>query len=466
MRHVFAQTQCRMYLRGMRSPILAAGLFLAMAIPSAGQTPAQRYLDWAKPDFQPEVYEARRALVLEGVGDAVLLVPSHHGTSDGTSFRQLDDFWYLTGLELPSSLLVIDGGLGATTLFVPRDDARFSSPSRPNDFPGRPLLADGALWAAAGLADVRAFEELDGYLADLVRGGRTLAVNAGRGGTTAPPQSALIFDWGPIDGLLHHLHASFPGLRLQNAFDAVASARQHKGAEEILAMRRVVDITVQAIKHAAGFIAPGVSERDLEAELEAEYKRQGAQRLAFASIIKSGPNSLWPWRILAAHYDRRNRTMRDGELVIFDVGTELDGYVSDIGRTFPVSGTFSDFQREILVMETKVADAIISAMKPGVTLAELTQIATEATPAAHRPYMQTGLFFGHYLGLSTGDPARYDIPLAAGMIITVEPWYYNHDDDISVFTEDVILVTETGAEVLSDALPRTPGELEKLVRGR
>ena len=88
--------------------------------------------------------------------------------------------------------------------------------------------------------------------------------------------------------------------------------------------------------------------------MEAEFKRQGSQRLAFSSIIKSGPNSLWPWRILASHYDRRNRTMETGELVIFDVGCEYNYYSSDVGRTFPVSGKFSPKQREILEMEVTV----------------------------------------------------------------------------------------------------------------
>jgi Xaa-Pro aminopeptidase len=439
---------------------------LAIATPARAQTPEQHYLEWAEPQFDARVYQDRRDLLLEALGRGVLLVPSRDGVSDGSSYRQLDDFWHLTGLELPSSMLVLDADSGRVTLFVPEEDLRFASESRPNDFPGRPLLGDHELWGRAGLAHVRPSGELEAALDAMIRAGRPLAVNAGRGGSTDAPESGFIFSWGPIDGLLHHLHATWPGAAIQNAFPAIARVRQIKGPEEIAIMRRVINLTAQAIKHAAGFVRDGVTERDLEAELEAEYKRQGAQRLAFASIIKSGPNSLWPWRILAAHYDRRNRAMHDGELVIFDVGTELEGYVSDIGRTFPVSGHFSDVQREVLEMEVSVSDAIIAAMQPGVTLGELTAIARAAMPAEHRPYMQTGLFFGHYIGLSTGDPALYDIPLAPGMIITVEPWYYNHDTSISVFTEDVVLVTADGVEVLSAELPRSPSELEALVGAR
>jgi hypothetical protein len=155
--------------------------------------------------------------------------------------------------------------------------------------------------------------------------------------------------------------------------------------------------------------------------------------------------------------------MEAGELVILDVGCELDGYVSDVGRTFPVSGRFTDRQRDILAMEVGVSDRIIEAVRPGVTLAELQEIARQAIPAEARPYMQVGLFFGHHLGLSTGDPVHTDESLAPGMVFTVEPWYYNHDEGISVFTEDEVLVTETGGRNLTASLPRTPVRLESLM---
>lgn len=266
--------------------------------------------------------------------------------------------------------------------------------------------------------------------------------------------------------LLFHLQQTYPSARVQSAYAAVARMRMIKGPEEIDVMRRVCMLTAEAIREAAGHIKDGIDERTLEAELEAVYKRGGAQRLAFSSIIKSGPNALWPWRILAAHNNRRNRTMHDSDLVIFDVGTELDHYVSDVGRTFPVSGRFTPEQRRVLAMEIAVADAVIAAVRPGVTLAELTEVAVAATPPEERPYMQTGSFFGHHIGLNTGDPSLLDEPLAAGMIFTVEPWYYNHNRAISVFTEDVILVTEDGAEVLTASLPRSPEALEAMVGRR
>ena len=158
--------------------------------------------------------------------------------------------------------------------------------------------------------------------------------------------------------------------------------------------------------------------------------------------------------------------MVDGDLVIFDVGCELDHYASDMGRTFPASGTFTDSQRELLRWVTVVADSIIAAVKPGVTFRQLTEAAVRQIPPDQQQYMQTGLYFGHHLGLDSGDPSLDDAPLEPGMIFTVEPWYYNHDTDVAVFVEDEVLVTEDGVEVLTTLLPRTPEELERLVGER
>ena len=451
-----------------KTALFVLGACALLAGTSSGQTPEERFFEWTDLPFDEAVFAGRRARMIDALradGGGVFLVPARTGVSHGFTFRQTDDFLYLTGLETPDAVLALDADAGTATLFVPPRDARFESAARPNDFPGRPLGDDPELARRSGLADVRPVAALGDAVAAWTAEGRTLRVDAGRRGV-GPVATSFTFAWSPAEAMLFHLQRTYPKARIRDAFPAVARVRMIKGPEEIAAIRRVCDLTVAAIRHAAAFVRDGVTERTLEAELEAAYKRGGAQRLAFASIIKSGPNALWPWRILAAHYDRRNRAMHTGELVIFDVGTELDYYVSDVGRTFPVSGRFTPEQRRILSMEVAVADAVIAAIRPGVTFAELTETARAAIPPAERPYMQTGLYFGHHLGLNTGDPSLPDAPLAPGMVFTVEPWYYNHDLGLSVFTEDVILVTEDGAEVLTAALPRTPEALERMVAAR
>lgn len=432
----------------------------------SAQTPEQRYSDWVRPGFRPQEYEFRRNRILDGLratGGGLLLVPSSDGITHGETFRQLDDFWYLTGLEVPQSMLVLDARRDVSILLMPERDARFENPGRPNDFPGRPLLADYRIRGIGGADDYRDIAELGGFLRERVGAGEVLRVNAGAPGEVPDPVVPLVGSLDATASLIRRLRDDYPEARLVNAFEIVARLRMVKSPAEIMRMRRAADATMAGIRAAAALVRPGVDERTLQGEFERICRSSGAQSIPFTPIIKSGPNSLWPWRVLAAHYNRRNRRLEDGDLVIFDVGCELNGYVSDVGRTFPANGAFTEVQREKLLVSTRAAEAVIAAVRPGVTLRELTQVAYDAIPDEEEPYMQTPSFFGHHIGLSSGDPALLDEPLAPGMVFTVEPWYYNHDLGISVFVEEVVLVTEDGAEILTDALPRDPDALEALV---
>ena len=431
------------------------------------QAPVQRYGDWTRLDFRPQEYQYRRNRIMEYVaesGGGIMLVPSSDGRTEGSTFRQLDDFWYFTGLEIPNSMLAFDVVRRQSILFMPKQDERFHNPGRPNDFPGRPLLSDFQIRGMTGIDQYMDIDQLEVYVKGWIDTGRLIRLNAGRPGEIEPVTIPLVGDLDPIQTLDLRLRAENPAVRISNAYEQVARLRMIKSPREIRAMEIAAEVTSEGIRRAAAAIRPGRDERSLQGIFEETCRSLGSQSTPFTPIVKAGPNSLWAWRILAAHYDRRNRPMEDGELVILDVGCEVDGYISDVGRTFPVGGTFSELQREKLEMSTGVADAIIAAVRPGVTFADLMEVALEAIPDEEERYMQTPSFFGHHIGMSAGDPALEDEPLAEGMIFTVEPWYYNHDEGISVFVEDVILVTADGAEVMTARLPRTPDQLEALMR--
>ena len=175
----------------------AAAVWLVAASPAplTAQTPEQRYTDWARPDFRPQEYQYRRGRLLDGLratGGGLLLTPSSDGTTHGGTFRQLEDFWYLTGLEVPSSMLVLDADQGLSILFMPPRDPRFENPGRPNDFPGRPLLDDYQLRSIAGIDRYRDIAELDAFVRDRVAGGTALRVNAGTAGPV--PGQVVPFD--------------------------------------------------------------------------------------------------------------------------------------------------------------------------------------------------------------------------------------------------------------------------------
>jgi Xaa-Pro aminopeptidase len=441
--------------------ILVFTILLVFSIYS--QTPEQTYFDWTQMPFSKEELDFRRNNLIEILirqgKSGVVLIPARDGFSYGETFRQLDDFYYFTGLELPNSMLALDLVNRKSIVFVPERDLRFENGARQNDFPGRPLLDDSQIEVKSGI-ELQSIENLP----QLLNKTKTVLINNGRQGPVSFASDAYIATYSPVQILLNALQNKHPNLEYENIYGSLASLRMIKSEAEIQMMRNSVNITVKGIKLAAKKIKEGIDERYLEGVIEGSYKINGSHRLAFGSIIKSGPNSLWPWRILATHYNRRNRTMKNGELVIFDVGCEYEHYVSDVGRTFPVSGKFSERQKEILLMETNIADQIIDFLRPGITFNDIRTLTDSIIPDRAKKYMQVGLFFGHHLGLATGDP---NLPLATlqpGMIFTVEPWYYNHDESISVFTEDVVLITEEGCEVLSAALPRTPENLEKVMQ--
>ena len=393
----------------------------------------------------------------------MFLIPSASGLTTGDTFRQAEDFLYFTGLELPKSMLWVDADRRLILLFVPDRDPRWENPGRPNDFPGRDLGTDSAIVRLAAVDSVLPADQLADRIANLVRLGRPVVVDQ-RVPVGARP--ALLPEEGisPEVEVVMALANRYPDLRPVDGSHLIARLRMVKSATEIAAIGRAVDAAAIAMRRVVRRVRPGMTERDLIGEFEAACRQQGAARLPFSPVIKSGPNALWPWRILASHYDRRNRALKRGDMVIFDVGCELDYYVSDIGRTFPVGGRFSPSQRRAVELVTAVSDAIQKAIRPGLSLGDLQRVATAAIPVAERRFMQTASFFGHHIGLSSGDPSDLSAPLEPGMVFTVEPWYYNHETGVAAFIEDNVVVTVDGVRVLSKALPRDVAALERMIR--
>ena len=252
--------------------------------------PAERFFAWTQLQFPPAEYARRRAALgqaLTATGGGVFLAPSRAGLSDGTTFRQLDDFLYFTGLELPDSVLAIAAPAGRTTLFVPRRDPRFESATRPNDFPGRPLADDPALARTSGVDAVRPIEELGPWLQTQAQrpGGLALWMNpgrpseAGRPGGISPSPAGPVLPPDPLRDFAAYLRKTAPTARLVNAFAAVARLRMVKSPAEIAILRRAARLTAQAIRRAAshGLVHAGTTERDLEAEFEAACNECGTQ---------------------------------------------------------------------------------------------------------------------------------------------------------------------------------------------
>jgi Xaa-Pro aminopeptidase len=236
----------------------------------------------------------------------------------------------------------------------------------------------------------------------------------------------------------------------------IAYLRQTKAPTEIALLEKAIQITLKAQQAAAKTIAQGVMEYEVEAALEYEFRRNGAERPGFPSIVGSGPLST------ILHYDKSERRMQPDDVVVVDIGAEYGGYSADVTRTYPVSGTFSARQREIYQIVLDAQKAALAKIKPGARISDVHEAAS-----AHIRSKGFEKFFihgtSHHIGLEVHDVGDTSRPLEPNMVITVEPGIYIPDEQIGIRIEDDVLVTPTGYRILS-LFPKEPAEVEALVK--
>jgi Xaa-Pro aminopeptidase len=442
-------------------------------------------------------YAARRtalakALPSDGV---VVAVGAGEPAQDFLSFSQHTPFLYLTGFREPNAYLVMvrRGGAVTATLFVqPKNPAQ-------EVWTGRRIGPAGTE-PLVGLRgrDVR---EVRAALDSLVGLGLPIfTVGAGGENGVGAPGSA--------DSLVRAVAQARGGAPVQDVTATVAQLRGTKSAAEIALIRRAVDVTVAAHREAMAAAEPGMNEFELQALVEYTFRRNGADRPSFATIIGSGPNAT------TLHYNADDRFMAAGDVVVMDIGASYAGYAADVTRTIPVSGAFTPAQREIyqLVRDaqsaaeraarvggpaqamTDAAGAVIAAGLARLGLIEAPEATydcgTGGECAQWRLYWMHGL--GHGIGLDVHDPDQYyrTGTLAQGSAFTIEPGVYVRENlleilpdtprnraliakirpaverykNVGVRIEDDYVVTASGVEWISRA-PRELAEVEAAMRG-
>jgi len=243
--------------------------------------------------------------------------------------------------------------------------------------------------------------------------------------------------------------------------------RVEKSPAEIDLIRKATDASVAAHLAAWKRMKPGLHEYEIAATMVDTYSELGCERSAYAPIVGSGPNGV------VLHYSANRRRMDSGEVAVIDVGAECSGYTSDVTRTVPVNGKFSARERELYDIVLGAQKAAIAAMKPGVKVRgdskSLYQIAydyinTHGKDLHGQPlgkYFNHGL--SHFIGLDVHDPGDINVPLEPGMVISIEPGVYIAEESVGIRIEDTVVVTETGADVLSAALPKDADEIERSI---
>lgn len=239
----------------------------------------------------------------------------------------------------------------------------------------------------------------------------------------------------------------------KNPNRAIKKMRAVKEEQELEKMRRAAEITSKAFAEIAPLIRPGVNEKEIEQEILRVFRENGAKGLAFECIVGSGKNATLP------HYSKNNAVMEKG-LVVIDIGCSVEHYASDMARTFPVRGFYTDEERKLMAIVVTAGDSARAHLKAGASFADLHRRAKAVIDSAgFGKYFNHKL--GHHVGLSVHDPEVDS--LQAGMVITIEPGIYipagaEADSaywDLGVRTEDSYIVTEEGYEEIT-RFPRMP----------
>lgn len=451
------------------------------ATPSADRTsrfssPARR--------FGPEVFRRRRDRLLEAVDEGVAVLFGAKSTLDAweerrfdptfrlAGFRQEANLFYLTGLEVPGAAVTLDCDTGRLEVFVPEPDGRSRAELERLGL-GEPVPLEAL--------DERLGQQLRGRTARLVVRSREVdSLRAGFGERSAFPVPLPGGHPGtyPDEELAARIERRYEPSAVRSLVPAVAELRRTKDAAELGAIRAAAEATVGGFRAALRAVAPDVEELEVAAALQAGARRRGARRDAFVPVVQSGADGLLSFVDVVDAYDGLDRTLRAGELTMLDYGAELDYYVADLARTVPVSGRFSDDQRVAYEAYLEAYRAGIDALGPGTPFMDAADASARAFeallpdlpdwlgPAAASFASEGGeLRPGHFLGLELHDHERYREPLRAGEVVAYEHHFRVPERRWRITVEDMLLVTEDGCEVLSEALPRDPDGIEALMAG-
>jgi Xaa-Pro aminopeptidase len=253
-----------------------------------------------------------------------------------------------------------------------------------------------------------------------------------------------------------------PQLTLQPLNPLLDEMRWIKSPYEIELIRKSSQIGAEGVKESMRGTRPGMYEYEIEAAARFVYTKRGARGDAFRPIVSSGPNTM------TLHYSANNRQMMDGEVVYIDYGADYEYYTSDVTRTWPVSGRFTPDQEKMYRCILEAREAIIAAMKPGVTVNQLKDVAEEVYKkhGFGKEFQALGRYIGHTIGISVHDvdPRDNNRPLEAGVVYNVEPLLEFPDKKIHMRLEDTVLITPTGAVNMTAGAPAGLDEIYALIR--
>lgn len=406
-------------------------------------------------------YNKRRQTVFDRMADNSIAVLysgiEHHVSADEYDLFTAHanrNFFYLTGLRRDKMALVLDKAAAEpkTTLFIEEAD-----PSMERWY-GRKVTVDEAK-ELSGIDNVRFIDELDGAL-DMIMTREDVYTAYF---DTYRHQKEDLPDYNVVKA--NEFKAAYPGVSIRNLFPFVAEQRMQKDEDEIALTKEAIKLTDTALKKVLANLKPGMFEYEAQADFEYSIRRNGAEWTAFPTIAGSGMNGTM------LHYDTNQDMMEDGSLLLMDLGARVRGYNSDITRTYPVNGKYTERQRQVYDIVLEANRTVLKEAKPGMTTVDLNNICKKVLAAGcirlgliekeeeiSRYYMHG---VSHHLGIDVHDvTVDSNKKLRPGAIISDEPGLYIDEWEIGIRIEDDLLITEDGAVCLSEEIMREADEIE------
>lgn len=406
-------------------------------------------------------YEAHRAQ-LEGfleVGDMAILFSGKapKSTADAHySFLPNKNFYYFTGCTQEHFIVAMvktSKGLEAT-LFIEKPDYEIEK------WIGRKLTSEAAE-KLSGIHDVQYLDGFVSWVSKTVYNGKVerLFLDLEKMNWDESDSPAAVF--------AGDFAKRYPFVNVKSLHYILCELRVLKSDEEVELVKKAIEITHIGIDALMKTIKPELYEYQLEATFQYHIRMNGAERCSFETIAASGGDGV------ILHYVENSKQIKDGDLVLLDLGAQYQQYAADISRTFPVNGKFTDRQKQIYNIVLKAQNTVIEAMKPGIPFEELNKVCQRTLTDELKKiglikedselskYYYHGV--SHYLGLDVHDIGSRNGLLKEGMILTVEPGLYIAEENIGIRIEDDVLITEKGNEVLSKQIPKTVEEIEAIM---
>jgi Xaa-Pro aminopeptidase len=426
----------------------------------------------AAQDFAKAEFAARRAKLLEKIPDGIAVILGGIEHPYPLRFRQSPDFYYLTGLEEPGTVLVLNGVTKNAAVFAvkrpefggPSVTPRLRDLENAEDRYGVAVLPMESFYTFLGFAgNNAAIKKL--YLQLTPPDGQIHARFEAQLFAAQALDHPLFGQQQPYALAIERIREAESHLEAADVSPLLDELRWVKTPFEIERLRRSGKMGAEATAEAIRATRPEMYEYELAAAAQYVSTRLGADGDAFPPIVPSGP--LTP----IVHYMENRRQMKSGEIVYMDYGSDWEYYTSDITRTWPVSGRFSAEQEKMYRCVLEARNAIIAAIKPGATLNSLKD-AAERVYQRHGyrdAFLGTGRYIGHFVGIAVHDVGGIsgpwlEKPFVAGVVFNVEPILQFPEKKIHIRLEDTVVLTEKGAENLTAAVPAEVEPLYALIK--